>query len=172
MKEITIITGSPGTGKTSLAAYLADAAERGVHVVTDHFHHFIAHRLDPATPPAHGQNVTVVRAFMRAANAFAEAGYEVYVDGIVGPWMLPVVREECRYPLHYAVLRADLDTTLRRIGARRGQPSARRELVGTMHSQFAELGTYEHNVIETTERPLSLVAADLVGRRARAELRI
>ena len=172
MNGITILTGSPGTGKTTVAASLAAASDRGVHLATDRFYEFLAHRLDPTTPEAHQQNEAVVRAFMRSAVALAEAGYEVIVDGVVGPWMLPVVREECALPLHYIVLRADLDTVLARAAVRTDQPEATPAIVEAMHAQFAELDAYERNVVETAGRSLDHVVSEILEPRTVGAFRI
>lgn len=54
----------------------------------------------PATPipphlsAAHAQNTTIISAMMRAAVAFAADGYDVFLDGILGPWFMPHVAAE------------------------------------------------------------------------------
>jgi len=113
VRNVTIIGGCPGTGKTTLAARLAGRSPMGVHVVTDQFYHFLTHRLDPSTPESKAQNEAVVSAFLSAARAFAEHGYEVYVDGVIGPWWIDTitgVMPAC----DYLILHADLDTVLDR----------------------------------------------------------
>lgn len=172
MGSITIISGSPGTGKTTIAARLAAASDRGVHVVTDRFYEFVAHRIDPSTEAADAQNRAVIRAVIRSAAAFADAGYEVFVDGVVGPWMLPLVREEYPLSLHYVVLRADLDTVRRQASARQGQPDATAAIVETMHAQFVDLGAWESHVVETAERTPDAIAAEILDHRSAGALRI
>ena len=48
--------------------------------------------------------------------SFVRGGYDVYVDGIVGPWFLEPWLRAARegYEVHYIVLRASRETTLRR----------------------------------------------------------
>ena len=76
---------------------------------------------DPTTPASQGQNEAILRAAARAAAAFAESGYDVYVDGVVGPWFLPVVLAEAPAGTQtsYVVLRVPEDEALRRVRGRR-----------------------------------------------------
>jgi chloramphenicol 3-O-phosphotransferase len=47
--SITIISGTPGAGKTSLARALAASDARGVHIETDEFFRFLAHPIGPTS---------------------------------------------------------------------------------------------------------------------------
>lgn len=173
MESLKIISGSPGAGKTALAGRMALEKKLGVHMVTDLFYHFLARRIDPSTPEAHGQNQTVIRAFGRAACAFAQGGYDVYLDGIVGPWMLPVLAPEVSgLDIDYVILRTDLATALARAEARGGQASASPEVVAKMHREFSDLGPYEAHVLETTGRGLDEIAAEYKQRLAAGTLRL
>lgn len=147
---ILVLTGSPGSGKTTAARRLAGASPRGLHMITDDYYAWPAHKIDPTRPESKAQNEAIARAFCRAATAFQEAGYEVVIDGIVGPWMLPLVAEELRRSaatMAYAVLRVDLATAIERATARAGTPAPRR-VVEQMHAEFADLGRFEANVVE------------------------
>ena len=85
MGSLVTITGSPGAGKTTLAARLAKASSAGVHVHGDVFYTFLAHPIPPTQPESRDQNTAVIRASMRVAVTLAEAGYDVFLDGIFGP---------------------------------------------------------------------------------------
>ena len=39
-------------------------------------------------PESNEQNLIVIEAFLEAAKRYARGGYDVIVDGIVGPWFL------------------------------------------------------------------------------------
>ena len=58
-------------------------------------------------PESNEQNLIVIEAFLEAAKRYARGGYDVIVDGIVGPWFLEpwlnIVQEH--YEVHYIVLR-------------------------------------------------------------------
>jgi predicted kinase len=170
---ILIVTGCPGAGKTSVSARLAAADPRGLHLASDVFYGFPAHPVDPTTPESQAQNDAIVRAVMRAAAAFAEAGYEVVVDGIFGPWWLPQIADELqRHGLtaDYALLRADLDEALRRATTR--VHAADPEAVRHMHRSFAAAEPCERHALETTGVPLDEVVRSLQERRANGALRL
>jgi len=71
---ITIIGAPPGTGETTLARLLSAGESRGVHIESDRFFHFVAHRVDPSLPGANSQNATVVRAYVAAALEYSAGG--------------------------------------------------------------------------------------------------
>ena len=158
--RITIVTGSPGAGKTTLARALAKAGPRGVHVPADLFFAFPAHPIAPTLPEAHEQNGTIIAAVTRTAAAFASGGYEVYLDGIIGPWFLPRVADELRptgLAVDYVILRLGLMEAIQRATTRSG-PGVE-AIVRHMHPPFEQLGRYEAHVIDTT----GLAEVEVVG---------
>lgn len=99
------------------------------------------------------QNQIVIEAFLESAKRYARGRYDVIVDGIVGPWFLEPWRKAVRegYEVHYIVLRASKEETLRRAIARdKLNRKTNIELVEAMWGQFAHLGEYEANVIDST----------------------
>lgn len=165
MASITIVSGAPGTGKTTLARALAAADPQGLHLASDCFYTFPAHPIDPTRPESHAQNTTIVRALGRAAAAFAEGGYGIFLDGIVGPWFLPTLVAELpsEAPLEYVVLRAPLAETLERVRRRDGAGASAR--VAHMHRAFADLGDYaQHAVDAAAADPAGVLARVREGR--------
>ena len=158
--RIVVITGSPGTGKTSVSSAAAKESDRkrSVHIHTDDFYHYLCRgAIPPHLPRSQTQNETVMEALTAAAREYARGGYEVIVDGIVGPWFLgpwqAAVREG--YEVHYIVLRAGKEETLRRaLGRSKLDRETNQELVEAMWGQFQELGPYERHVIDTTQLSL------------------
>lgn len=154
--RIVVITGSPGTGKTTISALMAKESnmEKSVHMHTDDFYHYLSKgAIPPYLPESGAQNLIVIEAFLEAAKRYARGGYDVIVDGIIGSWFLDpwldVVREG--YEIHYIILRAAKEETMKRaIGRSKLDRETNIELVETMWEQFRNAGIYEPNVIDTT----------------------
>lgn len=166
MSRVTIVTGSPGTGKTTLARLLARQDERGIHLVSDLFYGFPAWPVDPTKPESHAQNTAIIRAVGRAAAGFAESGWPVALDGIFGPWFLPELRAAFPPGLEteYVVLCAPLAVTVARVRERQGSGESAR--VEHMHRAFADLGALAGHALDTADAsPEDLLAAVLEGRR-------
>lgn len=147
---ILILTGPPGSGKTTTAAALAAGPGRPkVHLHGDDFWHFIKHgAIPPYLPEAHAQNQAVIGVLVETARGYASAGYFVVVDGIVGPWFLEPFRKLA--PLHYIVLRPPLDDAIARCAARGGDTLTDPGAITALHQQFAALGDLECHALDTS----------------------
>ncbi len=170
LPSITILSGTPGTGKTTVAAALGQrwSSEGGkpLHLLSDHFFSFPVTLVPPEKPEAREQNVTFSKAIAASAVCFAEGGYHVIIDGVIGPWMLPHYLEPLKAAgasIAYVVLRAPLDETIRRAAERENDNGFPEEGVRLMHSQFADLKVFEPHVLETEfetpEQTVTRVAA-------------
>lgn len=154
--RIVIITGAPGTGKTTIASIAAKESdmEKSVHIHTDDFYHFLSKgAIPPHLSESSEQNLIVIEAFLEAAKCYVRGGYDVIVDGIIGPWFLEpwlkVVQES--YEVHYIILRANKEETMKRaIERSKLNRQTNIELVETMWEQFNNLEAYGSNVIDTT----------------------
>jgi len=158
--DVIFISGCPGTGKTTISSRLAADASRGVHLSGDVFFSFIVDLAPPHLPESRAQNDSATRAEMATAREFARGGYTVFCDSVVGPRFMPIIRESFEgtgIPLHYLVLRADLETTLERDRRRPGEPIE--EVIHKMHAEFSELGAYEKHALETTTQNLDATLA-------------
>ena len=94
----------------------------------------------------------VIDAIVGTVATFARGGYDVVVDGIVGPWFLPPFRaasEHHQFAMSYVVLRPDLATTLLRAEQRAGHELKDVDAITGLHAAFEQLGTLEDHAIDT-----------------------
>lgn len=168
MPHIVILSGPSGAGKSSVARSLCERYDRTVHIETDLFFEMIQMgRINPLRPESERQNHMISRAVGRAATAYAQDLYAVFIDGVVGPHLLPVYLEElrpARVPVHFVLLRPTLDETVRRVVPRdpaRGmteQQHRPRDPARAMteqqhrdlHAQFVRYGDFAGLTIDNT----------------------
>lgn len=150
--EVLILTGPPGSGKTTVAAALAQTAGAPkVHLHSDDFWHFIKHgAIAPYRPESNDQNRVVMDALSRTVAAYAEGGYFVILDGIIGPWFLRAF-ERLTVPVHYIVLRPPLDVAIDRCQRRGGDTLTDPEAITSLHQQFKNLESLEAHVLTNEE---------------------
>lgn len=154
--RIIIITGAPGTGKTTMASIIAKESdlEKSVHLHTDDFYHYLCKgAIPPYLSESEEQNLIVIEAFLEAAKRFVHSGYDVIVDGIIGIWFLEpwlkIVQDNLE--VHYIILRATKNETMKRaIERTKLDRGTNVQLVETMWNQFQNLGYYERYVIDIT----------------------
>jgi broad-specificity NMP kinase len=166
---ILLVTGPPGAGKSTVAKLLARRWARAVHLHTDDFYAWVVSGyVDPWKPEAQAQNVALISAMAAAAARIAAAGYQVVVDGILGPWFLDPWRELSE-PVAYVVLRPSVDVAEQRAAARGDHPLKDLSVVGVMHAAFADLGALESHALDTSSMAPA-ETADEVLRRLHAGL--
>jgi cytidylate kinase len=164
--KVIILTGPPGAGKTSVAELLAvHASVPTVHLITDLFYRSIRTGFVlPFLPEAQQQNEVVIEAIVGTVVSFARGGYDVVVDGIVGPWFLPPFRtaaERDQLVMSYLVLRPGLDITLSRATARPDTELRDIDAITGLHAAFAELGDLEKHAIDTGDLDAEQTAAEI-----------
>lgn len=162
MATLTILTGPLGCGKTTTGSLLAQQLPRGVHIESDLFYGFFSHRIPPHLPQANEQNEAAIASAMQAAQSLCGRQYNVVLEGIFGPWFLPLIRAEIaanRLDVRYVVLRTTLEEACRRV--RQRGDAALEDVAKAMHPQFADLGAWESHALDTTRLAPAEVASRL-----------
>lgn len=154
--RISIITGSPATGKSAVAELTAGRSmmEKSLHMHTDDFYRYLKKGyIPPHLPASQKQNEVVISAVLASAKHFSSHGYDVIVDGIIGPWFITPWKSLASegYEVNYFILRASKEETLKRALQRSKLTKEENiELNEAMRNQFDNLGQYEAYVIDTT----------------------
>jgi len=159
-KRIVIISGSPGSGKSTVSRRLAEDSAYGqvIRIHTDDFYSYIYKGyISPWLSEAGEQNTVIIEAIAASAARFAGGGYEVIVDGVLGPWFLePWLKlAQNGFDVRYVILRPSEQTTvLRATGREKGVVSIDIDAVKHMWQCFSDLGLYESYVIDTTNQSI------------------
>jgi tRNA uridine 5-carbamoylmethylation protein Kti12 len=174
--RIVIVTGPPGSGKTTVSALLAAGFDRAVHLESDELFHAIrSGYVKPWKPESHEQNDTVMRVVRDAAITFGEAGYLTVVDGILLPgWYFEWLTEELlRQGLEVsaAILQAPLDVCVVRAGRRAVEDLDPAAIEKIWHG-FAVLGPLERHVVDMHHRTPEAAARVVAERLERGALTV
>jgi predicted kinase len=178
---LLLLTGSPGSGKTTVAPLVADRHEPSACLDLDWFFSKLRRgAVEPWKAEAHQQNRVVLTAAAEAVAAFARGGYFTVAEGILYPFMLDLFAIACephRITLNYAVLRAPIGTVQQRVQDRRAEPVHAAALgdahvVDDLWTQFEDQGVDErHRVDSGTHRPAE-VAEEIDRRLSAGDLRL
>ena len=155
--RIVIISGAPGTGKTSVSQILAENStyNRAVHIHTDDFYQYIRKGyIAPWREGSGDQNETIIESAAASAKQFSYGGYEVFIDGVIGPWFLaPWIKiAQEGGDVRYIVLRPDEQTTVKRATEREQKEDfpLNHATLKKLWSSLSDLGQYEPHAVDTT----------------------
>ena len=164
---IVVLTGPPGSGKTTVAPLVADHFPLSVHLDADRFWQFICQGwIEPWLPESAQQNDVVIGALVAAVCRYALGGYTVVVDGIIGPWYIDAFIAGAamnELDLHYVIVRPTRDVARARATSRSEGNLVEAEPVERMYTAFESLGPYEANVLDNSELDTTATAAVLTA---------
>jgi len=155
MSQIVIVSGPSGAGKSSVCEALCERYDRTVHIETDEFFAAIRMgRINPMNPASDAQNRMVARAAARAATAYVEQQYGVFIDGVIGPHLLPIYLEELQpasVPVHFVLLMPRVEKALLRVEPRESTRRMDEALHRELHRQFDASGPFAGWTLDNSE---------------------
>lgn len=167
-QQVIIVSGPPGAGKTAVSEALCERFDRMLHVEVDTLRHMVkAGYRHPWAGDAQAKEQLLLAA--RNACAIAReavaARYAAVIDDAVTAEMAGHYIEALRgiaSPVHLVTLLPDLDSTLRRDGARRESIPERARALHEQLMREAHSGALPGAVLDTSRDANAQLTADRV----------
>lgn len=173
MGSLLVVTGPPGSGKSTVSKLLAQQAGPSALIEGDQFFTFLARdAIEPWFPEAHEQNTVVTSAAASATGRFTAGGFITVYDGVVGPWFLDTFRAATGLAeLDYVVLMPSAETCVHRVLTRTGHGFRDEAAARKMHDEFAGATVDARHVLTIGSESVAEVVDRVSAAREAGQLR-
>ena len=159
MSRIVIVSGPPGAGKSTVARGLAESASGplAMHIHTDdHYAYIRKGFVAPWRPESQVQNKVLTDAMATSTAIYAKGGYEVFVDGIIGPWFfepwLAAARQNAIDLRYVALLPSEDEAVARAVARTANDALTDAAVVRQMWQAFQTFDLSPRHVVDTTDQ--------------------
>jgi cytidylate kinase len=173
MGSLLVVTGPPGSGKSTVSKVLAEQVGPSALVEGDQFFAFLARdAIQPWLAGSHEQNTVVISAAAAATGRFARGGFFTVYDGVVVPWFLATFASATGLAeLDYVVLMPAAATCVDRVMTRTGHGFRDEAAARKMHDEFTRAHVASRHVLTTGSETVEEIVDRVNEARTAGELR-